>query len=390
LQAGPSRLICAPKRGAKIGDSRWLRGIPCVAAVCPSHSLASYADGWALGEVNSNYRTSGEWAERKDGQKPIGYPKEHGIDQELVLNRLQPSTIFYYTPTQRLSRSAFAQPDGQDPAQPDFCAWYTSSGVYILYLDESKSDNSVFVLGGIALHESLLKRVSGDLDEIQRRYLPGYVELHTRKMLGPSGHFHKMPQRTREAMIGEVASLIVQLTKGDQGAAFAVAVDAGTKSDPLEFAYANVCSRFDIFLKRQNDSGNPTTGIVIVDEAPHQKVLEAAMRLYHEQGTPWRDSNRNLHHLAELPLFTDSRNTRLLQMADFVTHVTFRRYDRNQNTVFNMLLPAFDQHEGHLHGLSHWSREPRICKCSSCVSRRKRARMRLKRMQRREKLAYRR
>jgi hypothetical protein len=243
----------------------------------------------------------------------------------------------------------------------------------------------VFVLGGIALHESLLRRVSADLDSIQRRYLPGYVEFHTRKMLGPSGHFHKMLQRTREAMIREVAGLLKLITRGDQGAAFAIAVDVGTKRDPLEFAYANICSRFDIFLKRQNDNGNPTTGIVIVDEAPHQKVLEAAMRLYHQQGTPWKDSSRNFHHLAELPLFTDSRNTRLLQLADFITHVTFRQYDRGQKTVFNMLLPSFDRHEGHLHGLTHWCHEPRICKCSSCVSRRRRVRERLQRMLNRKK-----
>ena len=41
------------------------------------------------------------------------------------------------------------------------------------------------------------------------------------------------------------------------------------------------------------------------------------------------------------PLFVDSRDSRMVQLADFVAYWAYRSYERDDNSMFTKLLPAF-------------------------------------------------
>ena len=74
--------------------------------------------------------------------------------------------------------------------------------------------------------------------------------------------------------------------------------------------------------------------------------------------------------LAEIPLFTDSKITRLLQLADFVAYAVYRRYESGDTQFFEMILPTFHEGSGILHGVVHLHSDHRNCFCPACLSRR--------------------
>jgi hypothetical protein len=72
---------------------------------------------------------------------------------------------------------------------------------------------------------------------------------------------------------------------------------------------------------------------------------------------------------AEVPLFVDSRASRLVQLADLVAFATWRRYEYSDGRFFDPIIPKFDSDGGILHGLAH-RRGRAECYCPACHSRR--------------------
>jgi Protein of unknown function (DUF3800) len=65
-----------------------------------------------------------------------------------------------------------------------------------------------------------------------------------------------------------------------------------------------------------------------------------------------------LRNLADVPLFADSRASRLLQAADLVSYALYRHYDpargRGEDYV-GVLWPRFDAVDGVMHGCVHFT-----------------------------------
>jgi hypothetical protein len=79
--------------------------------------------------------------------------------------------------------------------------------------------------------------------------------------------------------------------------------------------------------------------------------------------------------LAEVPLFVDSRASRLVQLADLVAWSTFRKYEFSDGRFFDPLTPLFDSDGGVVHGLVHLrGHATDACYCPACYSRYKRDR----------------
>ena len=76
----------------------------------------------------------------------------------------------------------------------------------------------------------------------------------------------------------------------------------------------------------------------------------------------------------EVPLFLDSKASRLIQLADLVAYTVFRCYthsDDQDRGIVNRVLSSFDQEPyGPIHGLVHLVGNYRVCDCVACRSRR--------------------
>jgi hypothetical protein len=55
--------------------------------------------------------------------------------------------------------------------------------------------------------------------------------------------------------------------------------------------------------------------------------------------------------LAEVPLFLDSKASRLIQLADLVAYAVFRNYERTDSQFYDVIRDRFDREGGVIHGL---------------------------------------
>jgi hypothetical protein len=103
----------------------------------------------------------------------------------------------------------------------------------------------------------------------------------------------------------------------------------------------------------------------VMDESRHERPLQALARHFRVNGGRWG----RFRNLAEVPLFVDSKASRLIQLADLVAYATWRRYEHSDGRFFDALIPRFDSDGGVIHGLVH-RRGQRECFCPACHSRR--------------------
>lgn len=243
------------------------------------------------------------------------------------------------------------------------------------YLDESGNpdnpEDEYFVLGGAAIFERKTYFISRDLDAIQTKYFPGIppVEFHTSPMEAGRGFWRNVPWGTRQSILQDIAQLIASVT--DQRVVlFCAAIQ---KTDQLygeravEKATEQVCERFDTYLSRWFHERNvPERGLIVFAESHFTSRSKLWVRGFREYGTQWGI----LNNLSDIPYFASTRDTRLLQLADFISHTVFRLYEKQDAELIKVFLDRFDQKDGILHGLVHVTRSRRTCDCPACWSRR--------------------
>jgi hypothetical protein len=255
--------------------------------------------------------------------------------------------------------------------------------VFLLYIDESGSfdrDQQYGVFGGIAVHEADLNDLKAQVELIVARYLESHnriLELHASDMRTGSRGWRKIPEGVRHDLLRAIIELIgsYQPPSGNRYGLFAVARAplAVPTADPVERSFQELLYHFAASLR---DLG-PANGIVISDEARHEQVVQPMVSRWRDEGDArkfWR--LKPLRVVAEVPLFADSRVTRLLQLADIVAHAVYLYYERKDDRWIGPLLRAFSTDGGVMHGLMHLTPDHRICTCPACISRVTRDRLR--------------
>jgi len=271
--------------------------------------------------------------------------------------------------------------------------------VYLLFVDESGTHGGspVFVLGGAAIHEDDAQRLQGHLDQLVIKHLERVppnldeYELHAGEMRNakkPSGAvpvssrssiWAGVPRHTRLALLAEAYELIANYEPVDARVPvvlFGVVVDAKfhTTERQVErerFAYEVLLNKFDMMLKNARvERDRPNRGLVIHDR---RVVIERDIQGWTAE---WRAAAGNigqLRNLADVPLFADSRATRLLQVADLVSYALFRRYSPGvaDYSYFERIWPGFHTENGVIHGCVHYSPSygQGSCSCESCQMR---------------------
>jgi hypothetical protein len=244
--------------------------------------------------------------------------------------------------------------------------------LYLLYIDESgRAANPAehFVLGGLCLHESEVKRMHLSAESILTQYLgqsPDAIEIHADHIRSGRGRWRSIPIETRDSILRDLCNLL-----GRAPALFCVvrAPEAVASVDPLERSLEELLLRFHSYLARLRGPSQKRLGIVVADKSRYEATVQQVVYQWRSIGTRFG----RLHRLVEVPLFIDSRATRMVQLADVVVHVTYRRYTAADKSLFELILPGFVAESGIRHGLVHLAKNYRSCPCPACISRRLRA-----------------
>jgi hypothetical protein len=135
--------------------------------------------------------------------------------------------------------------------------------------------------------------------------------------------------------------------------AFVVAVEKSSVSlqSPLEYAFEQLCSRFDMFLMRKyrrNPKG-AQRGIIVFDKSSYETSLQGLAIDFRAVGHRWGV----VRNLAEVPVFLDSRASRLVQLADLISYAAYRFYERGDAQFFDLVQPRLDAEGGTIHGLHY-------------------------------------
>jgi hypothetical protein len=245
--------------------------------------------------------------------------------------------------------------------------------MYLLYLDDSGSalnpNEQYLVLGGICVFEHQVHHFTQELDTIARRLNPNdpdSVEFHASDIF--SGKISPWDKLGRAERIGVINEVLQVLAKSYQTArAFACAVHKASypSRDPMEIAFEDLCSRFEIMLKRFRDDNDNQRGMIILDESTHETTLQKMAREFRTLGTRWN----LIRNIIDVPLFVNSKASRCVQIADHVAYSVFRRYDAGDTKYLDSILSRFDYDGKTIHGLSHKQLGNPQCMCPACLSR---------------------
>jgi hypothetical protein len=81
---------------------------------------------------------------------------------------------------------------------------------------------------------------------------------------------------------------------------------------------------------------DPQRGLVVCDKASYEQKLQALSSLFKHQG----HALGRLRNFAEVPLFLDSKASRLIQMADLIAYWIFRYYQSKDDRGFRLIEPS--------------------------------------------------
>lgn len=264
-----------------------------------------------------------------------------------------------------VGRSAVADRWGQFPARPPFLL------MHLLYLDDSGSvqnaSDSHIILAGVAVFERQPHWLSERLDRLAETIWPDNpqgLEFRGVDMLSGRRHSRGVPRELRASAYSDALQTLGQ---SEKVRLFGAAIHKATISpeDPMEYAFEQVCNRFDRFLGRLHKQNNTQRGLIILDESSYETSLQGLAKNFRTTGHKWG----RLYNLADVPFFVDSKATRMIQYADMVAHAVRRYYEKGEAQHFDLIAPRFDSEGGVTHGLTHFTPQNSGCNCYVCRQR---------------------
>jgi Protein of unknown function (DUF3800) len=226
--------------------------------------------------------------------------------------------------------------------------------MYLLYLDESGSISDplqkYFVLAGISCFERQTFWLSTQLDQIAARFNPddpASIELHGNPMFQGKGIWRKFKTEER---IQAIKDCLDAFNKSHITNNMFVCVIDKSKcpKDPIEYSFEQISSRFDMYLKRlHRNNRNTQRGIIVFDKSTYESTIQSLATDFRTIGHTWGVIN----NLAEVPLFLDSKASRLIQLADLVAYSAFRNYEKQDSRFFSIVKHKLDSAGGFVHGL---------------------------------------
>ncbi|MGH9343064.1 MAG: DUF3800 domain-containing protein [Terriglobia bacterium] len=230
--------------------------------------------------------------------------------------------------------------------------------MHLLYLDEAGSVSDVgqryFVLAGLSVFERSTHWIEQDLDKIALRFAPDpsapyEVELHGSPMRSGKGLWraHKVASRL-EAVKDALAVAERHHPRDIRLFAVALCKQNFSGRDIAQEAFTQICSRFDLFLRRlYQTNADPQRGLIIFDKMSIEARIQTLARYFKYSGHLYGTT----HNYAEVPVFLDSKASRLIQLSDLIAFAIFRHFEHNDSQYFEIIKDCFDAEGGVVHGL---------------------------------------
>lgn len=225
--------------------------------------------------------------------------------------------------------------------------------MHLLYLDDSGSIDdpklNFCVIAGCCVFETKTHWIGQDMDKIAQKYFPNIeIEFHGSPMRTGKGVWRGMPHEARMAAMKEVFEMTSAKRSGIRFFASVVDKRRAAGQDIAELLFTQVASRFDMFLGRIfKKSAKPERGIVIFDKSKSEYQIQRMCRSYQSVGHTWG----NLRNFSEVPLFLDSKHSRLIQLADLIAYYIFRYFEQQDDTFYPFIEKNYDREGSIIHGL---------------------------------------
>lgn len=244
--------------------------------------------------------------------------------------------------------------------------------MYLLYLDDSGSVSNAadkhIVLAGVAVFERRPHWFSRRLDEIAGRIWPQDphgLEFRGVDIFSGRKHWRGIKKEPRVAVYKEA---LTEMGRSSHTHLFGAVIHKAAISphDPMEYAFEQVCNRFDRFLGRLHRQANTQRGLILLDDSTYETSLQGLARNFRTIGHRWGQ----LYNLTDVPFFASSKATRMLQYADMIAYAVRRYYEYGESTYFDLISHRFDAEGGVIHGLTHYVPSGSGCNCLCCRQRR--------------------
>ena len=226
--------------------------------------------------------------------------------------------------------------------------------MHLLYADEAGTtidrSQQYFVLAGFSAFERQGYWLANHLDEIAAQFNPAdpsSVELHGNAMFSGRGFWRGIRKEDREQAIRDALSVLDSSHQNCRIFASVIRKTAVSPNNPVEVAFEQLAIRFDKYLMRLHRAGNTQRGLIIFDKSTYEANLQSL-------ATDFRTIGHSLgiiRNFAEVPLFLDSKASRLIQLADLIAYALFRHYEKGDSQFFPLIESHFDAEGGIVHGL---------------------------------------
>jgi hypothetical protein len=244
--------------------------------------------------------------------------------------------------------------------------------MHLLYLDDSGSVGNAsdrhIILAGLSVFERQAHWFSSRLDEIANRVWPQEphaLEFRGSDIFGGKKHWRGIDKAPRIKVYREALSVIGNSSRVSLFGA-AIHKAAISPNDPMEYAFEQVCNRFDRFLGRLHKSANTQRGLILLDDSTYETSLQGLARNFRTVGHRWGQ----LYNLADVPFFASSKATRMLQFADLIAYAIRRYFENGEAAYLDLISHRFDSVGGVIHGLVLITPAGMGCNCLSCRQRR--------------------
>lgn len=230
--------------------------------------------------------------------------------------------------------------------------------MHLLYLDDSGSisdtQDRYVVLAGFCVNEKQTHWIDKSMNELVSPFAANSVykwEFHGTNMRGKGKQeWRRISYEDRKRVFLAALSIVTEKNLR----LFAAVIDKKScvESDNLtKMLLEQATSRFDLFLSRINRKQGARKlkekGILIVDKAQKELEMQRLTLEFKHAGHTWG----KLKNMAEVPLFLDSKSSRLIQLADLIAFAVYRNFQHGDTMYYNIIRDNFDCDHGNCHGL---------------------------------------
>lgn len=227
--------------------------------------------------------------------------------------------------------------------------------MHLLYLDESGEPtdprSDFFVLAGVIAFERVTHWVDARLGHLAARVdpdTPSAIEFHGAPMRAGKGVWRTLPSEHRAQLTVDVLNVLGQPSLGLKVVASVIEKSTVPRNKLLERSFENVAHLFDRFLADSwHREGRRERGVVVCDKCSAEHSLQMMSKDFKRRGHQF-GKTRNF---SEVPMFLDSRASRMVQLADMVAYWTYRRYQSLDERGFELVRPHLLLRDGEAVGL---------------------------------------